>query len=128
MIFLMFMVMTQSLVLLSLLTGLSMRIAYGASAMSQGSAFPNLEDEKMAFRPEEKYMHLSLKIALTTSTVLATAFGLTSLSNAAPAGLIQAAPAVQTVEQSAAAPHAEQAWYHWHRWHRWHYWHRWHRW
>jgi hypothetical protein len=75
-------------------------------------------------------MNLSLKVVLTTSTLLGTAFGLASLANAAPAGLIQGAPAVQTAEQPAVAgaPHAEQAWYRWHRWHRWHYWHRWHRW
>lgn len=83
-------------------------------------------------------MNLSLKVVLTTGTVLATAFGLTSLANAAPAGLIQAAPSVQGVEQPVAAPQAEHVWwrrwhwhrYHWHRyhWHRYHYWHRWHRW
>jgi hypothetical protein len=74
-------------------------------------------------------MHLSLKVVLTTSTLLGTAFGLTSLANATPAGMIQAAPAIQSVGQSPdAAPQAEKAWYRWHRWHRYHYWHRWHRW
>jgi hypothetical protein len=74
-------------------------------------------------------MNLSLKVVLTTSTLLGTAFGMTSLANAAPAGLIQAAPAVQSVGQSATeAPQAQKVWYRWHRWHRWHYWHRWHRW
>jgi hypothetical protein len=73
-------------------------------------------------------MHLSLKVVLATSTILGTAVGLTSLANAAPAGLIQAAPALQSAEQPAvAAPQAEKVW--WHRrwgWHR--HWHRWHRW
>jgi hypothetical protein len=96
--------------------------------MGEGSFSQIQEDERKAFRPEEKYMNLSLKVVLTTSTVLAAAFGLSSLANALPAGLNQAAPAVQTAEQPAAAPHAEQAWYRWHRYHRWHHWHRWHRW
>jgi hypothetical protein len=75
-------------------------------------------------------MNLSLKVVLNTSTLLGTAFGLTSLANAAPAGLIQAAPAVQAVEQPAVdAPKIEKTW--WHRrwgWHRHWGWHRWHRW
>jgi hypothetical protein len=75
-------------------------------------------------------MNLSLKVVLTTSTLLGTAFGLVSLANAAPAGLTQAAPAVQAVEQPAVEmPKIEKTWWHRrHRWHRYHYWHRWHRW
>jgi hypothetical protein len=81
-------------------------------------------------------MNLSLKIVLTTGTLLGTAFGLSNLADAAPAGMIQAAPAVQTAGQSGigAAPQVEKVWWHRHwGWHRHyyyhpHYWHRWHRW
>jgi len=89
-------------------------------------------------------MNLSLKVVLASGTLLGAAFGLTNLADAAPAGMIQAAPSVQTAGQSgiAAAPQVEKVWWHrrwgggWHRpwgWHRpccWHphYWHRWHRW
>jgi len=73
-------------------------------------------------------MQLSLKVVLAGSTILGAAAGLTSLANAAPAGLNQAAPAIQSaVMTDQDTPKIENVWYHrhWHRWHRWHHWHRW---
>jgi len=72
-------------------------------------------------------MNLNLKIVLATSTFLGAAVGLTSFAEAAPAGLTQAAPAIQNaVVTGNDSPKIENVWWHrrwaprrWHRWHRW---------
>jgi hypothetical protein len=75
-------------------------------------------------------MQLNLKIVLAASTIIGTAAGLTSLANAAPAGLNQAAPAIQSaVMTDEDQPKIENVWWRrYHRWHHWHHWHHWHRW
>ncbi len=84
-------------------------------------------------------MHLSLKVILATGTLLSAALGFTNLTDAAPVGLGQGVPAIQSIAEPdvVGAPTIEKTWYRWHRrhywhrwhhWHRWHYWHRWHRW